>query len=487
MTTTRSFDPRTGRSVPALADSTHAEVDAAVAAAAAAFAETPPGVRAGWLEAIADALDADRDAVAELADQETALGLPRLSGEAQRAAAALRFYASVTREGSWLDAVIETGGDLPDLRRARVPLGPVAVFGASNFPFGFGVLGHDTATALAAGCTVVVKAHPAHPRLSAALFTLARDALSAAGAPDGSLTLISGYEAGSRLVSHPDITAVAFTGSLRGGLALWRQAAERDRAIPVYAEMGTVNAAVVTGAGAATRAPAIAAGFVASFTQGMGQFCTKPGLLLVPAGTGLPALVARALTEAAPEGWMLTEQIAAAYATGVGSFLAAGAKVLARATPAGGGWAAEPCVLGVDLAAVTGLLEECFGPVALVAEYPGDAELRAVLDALPGSLAAAVHGGGPGDPAVPGLVAALSRTSGRVVVDGWPTGVTIGWAQHHGGPWPATTAPAHTSVGAAALQRFLRPVTYQDVPDPALPPALRDANPWGVPRREVRR
>ncbi|BCJ48380.1 aldehyde dehydrogenase [Actinoplanes ianthinogenes] len=479
MTEAWSFDPRTGRSVPAPAESAPDEVDTAVAAAAAAapaVAAASPQERAGWLEAIADALDANRTELAALADEEVALGMPRLTGEAQRAAAAFRFYAGVAREGSWLEAVIETGPGRPELRKVQVPLGPVAVFGASNFPFGFGVLGHDTATALAAGCPVVVKAHPAHPRLSAALF-----ALAAPAAPPGALSLIAGYDAGRRLVDHPAISAVAFTGSQQGGLALWRQAAARERVIPVYAEMGTVNAVVVTARGAARRADEIAAGFVASFTQGMGQFCTKPGLLLVPAGSDLESRVARALTDAAPQGWMLTERIAASYASGVASLRAAGARVLATTAPADGGWAAAPTVLGVD--AIGPFLEECFGPVALVASYT---DLAEVLPQLPGSLAAAVHGGGPDDPEVPGLVAALSGIAGRVIVDGWPTGVVVGWGQQHGGPWPATTAPQHTSVGAGALRRFLRPVTYQDVPAAALPPALRDDNPWGVPRREVR-
>jgi len=213
----------------------------------------------------------------------------------------MRFYAAVVRDGGWLGATIDTATPgRPDLRRVNVPLGPVAVFGASNFPFGFGVLGHDTATALGAGCPVVAKAHPAHPRLSAELAAVAREALDAAGAPAGTLGVVAGFDAGRRLVDHPAIRAVAFTGSLRGGLALWRQAAARDEPVPVYAEMGTVNTVVVTPAAAAARADAIATGFVGSFTLGMGQFCTKPGLLLVPAGSGLAERVAAALTAAAP-------------------------------------------------------------------------------------------------------------------------------------------------------------------------------------------
>ncbi|GIF25125.1 NADP-dependent aldehyde dehydrogenase [Actinoplanes tereljensis] len=476
-----SWNPRTGVAVAAPPDSTPGQVDNAVAAAVAAadeVASARPAERAAWLEAIAAALAADRDDLAELADEEVGLGMPRLTGEAGRAAETIRFYASVVREGGWLGATIEAGR--PDLRRMRVPLGPVAVFGASNFPFGFGVLGHDTATALAAGCPVVVKAHPAHPRLSAALAALAGDALNGAGAPAGALSLVAGFAAGSQLVAHPEIRAVAFTGSQRGGLALWRQAATREQAIPVFAEMGTVNAAVVT----ETADPdEVAAGFVGSFTLGMGQFCTKPGLLLAPAG--LAERVAKALDQAKPQGWLLTEQIAATFGEGVLGLEGAGARLLARTPGTGSGWQAQPAVLAVTpdrLRRNPALLEEVFGPVALVAEYADVAERDAVLDVLPGSLATAVHAAAD-DPDLPALVARLSRRCGRVVVNGWPTGVAVGWAQQHGGPWPATTAPAHTSVGSEALQRFLRPVTFQDAPDAALPPALRRANPWGIPRR----
>jgi NADP-dependent aldehyde dehydrogenase len=406
--------------------------------------------------------------------------MARLTGECGRAADTIRFYASVVREGGWLGAAIDHGP--PDLRRVNVPLGPVAVFGASNFPFGFGVLGHDTATALAAGCPVIAKAHPAHPRLSAALAGLALHALGEAGAPAGSLGLVAGFAAGARLVGHPAIRAVAFTGSQRGGLALWRQAAERDEAIPVFAEMGTVNTAVVTPAGAEDFDEN---GFVASFTLGMGQFCTKPGLLLAPKGAGLPDRIAAALSENSPQGWLLTEQIAAAYQDGVRELEKSGAHAITRTEASGTGWQAQPAVLAVSPAALRNeptLLEEVFGPVALVAEYASNEELNEVLEVLPGSLATAVHAAGD-DPDLPGLVERLSRRCGRVVVNGWPTGVAVGWAQQHGGPWPATTSPAHTSVGAAALQRFVRPVTFQDTPDAALPPALRSANPWQIPRR----
>jgi acyl-CoA reductase-like NAD-dependent aldehyde dehydrogenase len=305
MTVQTSFNPRNGLVVPAPAPDTPEAVDAVVATAVAAaepMAAVPPATRAGWLTAIADAVEADAEPLAALADEETALGLPRLTGELAGAARALRFYGSVAGEGSYLQAAIDhaaPGRSRPDVRRVNVPLGPVAVFGASNFPFGFGVLGHDTASALAAGCPVVVKAHPAHPRLSARLAEIAGEAMAGAGVTTGPFGIVHGFDAGTRLVSHPAVRAVGFTGSLAGGLALWRLAASRPEVIPVYAEMGTVNTVVVTPSAAAERPAEIAAGFVGSFTLGMGQFCTKPGLL-APAGSGLAEETGRALAATAP-------------------------------------------------------------------------------------------------------------------------------------------------------------------------------------------
>jgi len=486
----QSRDPRTGQVNGEVPDSPPEAVDAAVSAAAAAaprLAAVAPGVRAGWLRALADALEENRQRLATLADRETALGEERLVGEVTRTANQLRHYAAAAEEGSYLEATIDHGGEgSPDLRRVNVPLGPVAVFGASNFPFAFGVLGNDTASALAAGCPVVAKAHPAHPLLCTELRDLAVAALTGAGAPEGTYEVVHGFAAGERLVLHPAISAVAFTGSQSGGLALWRLAASRDVVIPVYAEMGTVNPLVVTPGAARKRGAEIASGFVSSYTLGMGQFCTKPGLFLAPAGAGLVEAVAGALRSAAPRGWLLTEAIANAYASGVERLAAAGARVVARVDAPEAGWAAAPALLSVTVADLTGkpeLLTECFGPVALACEYADLDELRAVLAVLPGSLAAAVHAELEEEELFTELVSTLSRTAGRVVVDGYPTGVVVGWAQQHGGPWPATTMPQTTSVGAHALDRFVRPVAYQNAPDQVLPPPLRDGNPWRLPRR----
>ncbi|GMA41103.1 aldehyde dehydrogenase family protein [Mobilicoccus caccae] len=483
-------DPRTGERRAGLAHTTPDELAAILdraVQAAPVVAGTAPATRAAWLDAVADGLEAHADELVAIADAETALGSPRLPGELAKAAAQARFYGSVAAEGSFVDARIDTAGGPAgvDLRRARRPVGPVAVFGASNFPFGFGVAGHDTCSALAAGCPVVVKAHPAHPELSGRLAQVVADALTSAGAPEGAFALVVGFDSGLALVDADQVAAVGFTGSQTGGMALVERAAARPRPIPVYAEMGTVNPAVVTRAGAAGRAEDIACGFVESFTLGAGQFCTKPGLLLVPAGSEIGARVADLVAER-DGAHALTQGIAAAYATGRSDLEAAGARVLADGRTPGAGNAVQAVLAQVDAKALTPgsrLLEECFGPLALVVEYASDDQRDQLLTTLQPSLAAAVASGGEGDTEVACVVELLSHQVGRVVVDGWPTGVAGTWAQHHGGPWPATSRPDATSVGAAALDRFTRPVAYQDVPASALPPELTDDNPWGLPRR----
>ncbi|UUW91046.1 aldehyde dehydrogenase family protein [Pimelobacter simplex] len=484
-----SFDPRTGAVVATVADTKDAELRAVLAAATAAapvLAATSPAQRRTWLHAVADALESHRDELARLADLETALGVERLTGEVTRAAGQLRFYAEVAAEGSYVDVTVdEPTATTPGLVRVNRPLGPVAVFGASNFPFAFSVLGNDTATALAAGCPVVAKAHPAHAGLSLRQAEIAREALAAAGAPRGTFAVVSGHQVGVDLVRAPEITAVGFTGSQAGGMALWRIAHERDVVIPVYAEMGTVNPVVVTAAGVRD-IEAVAKGLVGSFTLGSGQFCTKPGLLLAPAGAGAAQAVADALRSAAPEPVMLTSAIADGVRTGLAAMVAAGAEVIAEVPAAGAGWSAPAAVLAAPAAALapgSRLLEETFGAVVLVVEYADTADLAAVLRRLQPSLAASVFTGGAEDDQAGQVVSLLSGQVGRVAVDAWPTGVAFTWAQQHGGPWPATSAPAATSVGAAGLARFVRPVAYQSAPDAWLPPEAQAANPWGLPRR----
>lgn len=471
-----------------MADSTTADVLEVVrraAAAAAVVADTSPAERGGWLHAIASAVEEHRDELVALADEETALGTTRLASEVARAAGQLRFYGDVGQEGSYLAVAIDNPTDTtPRLVRVSVPLGPVAVFGASNFPFAFSVLGNDTASALAAGCPVIVKAHPAHPRLSRRLAELATAALAAAGAPDGAFALVSGYDAGVDLVRADEVAAVAFTGSQQGGLALWRLANERERVVPVFAEMGTVNPVVVTPA-AARRLPEATTGFVGSFTLGHGQFCTKPGLLLAPAGHGAASLVAEALRAADPAAAMLTGPIAEGVVVGVKELVQAGATVVGEVPARGDGWTAPAVVLSAPPDAIVPggrLLEECFGAVALVVEYDDRGQLQRILATLQPSLAATVVAEDD-DLDAPWLLGTLAGQAGRVTLGDWPTGVAYTWAQQHGGPWPATTVPSATSVGAAALERFVRPVAFQSVPDAWLPPAGRSDNPWGVPQR----
>lgn len=487
--TVTSHDPRTGGVVATVEETSPEQIGRILhgaAGAAPALRATTPAERRGWLGAVADALEAHRDELADLADRETALGRERLAGEVTRTANQLRFYGDVAVEGSYLDVTIdEESATTPALVRVNRPLGPVAVFGASNFPFAFSVLGNDTAAALAAGCPVVVKAHSAHIGLTLRQSEIAQAALTAAGAPAGTFDVVVGHHAGVELVKAPEITAVGFTGSQGGGLALWRIANEREVVIPVYAEMGTVNPVVVTRAGAEDIA-AVARGFVGSFTLGHGQFCTKPGLMLAPAGVGAAEAVATALREAAPEPVMLTRAIAGSVGAGIEDMVAAGAQVLAELPASADGWSAPAAVLSADAGALkpgSRLLEECFGAVVLVCEYADDDELASAVDMLQSSLAASLFTGADVDAQAPELLELLAGKVGRVAVNQWPTGVAFSWAQQHGGPWPSTSVPSATSVGAHGLARFVRPVAFQATRDEWLPPAARSGNPWQVTRR----
>ena len=496
-----SYDPRTGEqrgSVPHTTPERVSEILRRAQAAAPRIAETSPATRSGWLNAVADALAANGEELVRLADEETGLGVDRLLGELAKCASSAVFYGTVAAEGSYLDASTETiAGDFT-LSRWNIPVGPVAVFGASNFPFGFGVIGHDVASALAAGCPIIVKAHPAHPRLSVRLAAVVTDALAGAGAPAGSYALVVGFDAGLQLVDATEITAVAFTGSQGGGMALVQRAAARG--VPVFAEMGTVNPVFVT-RDAAVNAEDIAAGFVGSFTLGAGQFCTKPGLLIAPAGAGIFEAV-RAGLAAIPRAPLLTAGIARGYRAGLVQLVeaagaatfdrAAGAARPATATTAatadelGEGYSADPEAILVrleDLRPGSRLLEECFGPVALVCEYEDAGQALDALTRLQPSLVASVFTGGPGDPESGEIVRRLLGQVGRVALNAWPTGVATSWSQQHGGPWPATSRSDATSVGAGALGRFVRPVAVQNAEPSHLSPALQAENPWRIPRR----
>lgn len=457
------------------------QVRAACAAALEAaedYAALPLDVRAALLEDAASALDAAAVEIVALADEETKLGPDRLTGELARTTGQLRLFASAVREGSFLDIIIDPPTSTrPDLRRMLVPLGPVAVFSASNFPLAFSVAGGDTASALAAGCPVVVKAHSGHPRLSALVHSLLAPIL-----PPGVISIVYGREAGRLLVTDEAITAVGFTGSPAGGRTLWELANARPRPIPFYGELGSINPVVVTPDAAAQRGGDIVEGFVGSFTLGQGQFCTKPGLLFLPAGHGLTGLLAQAVS-ARTGGPLLGTWIADGFQAALAALRKRpGVRELAVGS-AGAGPA--PVLLAVPAREFgPEMAVECFGPASVVVEYASPEELFAALGHVPGTLTLTVHTEPGGDD---GLAARLLRWgeqhAGRLVVNGWPTGLAVAWSTHHGGPWPATTAPLFTSVGVTAIRRFLRPVAYQNVPDALLPLALRDGNPLGLPRR----
>ncbi|MCQ4084847.1 aldehyde dehydrogenase (NADP(+)) [Streptomyces sp. RB6PN25] len=462
------------------------------ATASHAWAATAPAERAVVLSAIADALDAEEGTLVPLADAETHLGRTRLSGELRRTTFQLRFLAQTVRRAAFYDVRIDRAdetwppGPRPELRRYRTAIGPVLVFAASNFPFAFSVAGGDTASAWAAGCPVTVKAHPGHPRLSRHTARTVSRAIAEVGAPAGLFSLIEGEQAGVQALRHPRIRAAAFTGSITGGLTLARIAAERPEPIPFYGELGSINPVVVTPGAARARIEEIALGYVASLTQGAGQFCTNPGLLFVPADSPLAERVAELLHEvaAAP---MLNQRIADAY-------LAVAHKLATRSGMQKLCWPQDPASLAPRLLHTTlevfradqeAMAEECFGPLGVVVSYDNLTEVTAGIVALPGQLTTTVHAEedeARSNPILALLADALTDRSGRVIWGGWPTGVAVTHAMHHGGPFPATTTPAGTSVGTAALERFLRPVAYQSWPQHLLPPPLRDDNPWGIPQ-----
>ncbi|MDE0546634.1 aldehyde dehydrogenase (NADP(+)) [Microbacterium sp. C7(2022)] len=464
------------------------QLAAAAASAAPIWRASSASQRAGWLRGIADALDANIDELVAIADEETRLGETRLRGEVGRTTGQLRLFATVVEEGSYLELTVDDADATatpprPELRRILTGVGPVAAFSASNFPFAFSVAGGDTASALAAGNPVIVKAHSGHVRLSHRTAEIVTEALRAGGAPEGSFSLVEGREAGNALVQHPTIQAAGFTGSISGGRALFDLATGRPDPIPFYGELGSVNPVVITSAAVAARGETLAQGLVGSFTMGVGQFCTKPGVVFVPAGAGFEDLVASFATSSTG-GPLLTDRITDAFPEGIAHLEAdASVAVVAQGEePAAG--SARPIVLSTDAVAVAArpetLLEECFGPVTLLVRYSNEAELLSALEAVTGSLTATLHSEDGDD--VDAVLEVLQRKAGRVLFAGWPTGVAVTWSQHHGGPWPATTS-LHTSVGATAIRRFLRPLTFQDAPERLLPESLRDAALETLPHR----
>ena len=414
--------------------------------------------------------------------EETHLAESRLRGELTRTTFQLRLFAEVITDGEYLDVRIDhadpawpMGAPRPDLRRFLIPLGPVLVFAASNFPFAFSVAGGDTASALAAGCSVVVKAHHGHPRLSEATAAVVKRALHSAGAPDGLFSLISGTSTGKAALEHPLVSAGAFTGSIAGGRALFDIASSRPEPIPFYGELGSVNPVFVSVA--ASGDDAVLSGFVASFTAGSGQFCTKPGILIVPRSAEVPQRLAKA---ALPEpAALLNERIQDGYVRELRELADREAIDLIVQSPQ---WLANPpapTLLRADIADALAdpgsLVVEVFGPAALVVEYDEEQEMLDLCARLQGQLTITVFADDT-DAIAPELLDAASLRAGRVLWNQWPTGVSVTHAQQHGGPYPATTAVGTTSVGTAAIERFVRPVAFQGVPDALLPTELGDAN-----------
>ena len=490
-----SIDPRTGQAVEVVAqETTTAEVESLCAAALAAAPALDAMGRAGraaLLNALADALEARRADIVAVADRETGLGETRLNGELTRTTYQLRLFGEVLDEGSYLEAAIDHAGQTgmgprPDLRRMLVPIGPVAVFGASNFPLAFSVPGGDTASALAAGNPVIVKAHGSHPATSQLVFDVMAEAARAAGAPDGTLGIVHGVQGGADLVAHPAVRAVGFTGSVNGGKALLAIIEQRPDPIPFYGELSSLNPVVVTPQAAAERGAQIGGELVGSFTLGAGQFCTKPGLAFVPSGPEGDAVLS-AMAEAVRGSGaqtLLNEGIAGSFGR-ISTSLAdlPGVETVAEGTPADGpGFSAAPLLLTTSAAELPHeVTEECFGPVSVVARYDDEKALFSALDAMPSSLTATILRG-EGETELPLAVSQELRTrAGRLVYDAYPTGVAVSWAQHHGGPWPSTNSQ-HTSVGTTAIRRFLRPVTWQGAPQELLPEELTDDF-HGIPRR----
>jgi NADP-dependent aldehyde dehydrogenase len=490
-----SIDPRTGRAVEVVAQETTvggvAGGRGAPGPPAPLLEELGRARRTALLAALADALEVRRDDIVALADRETALGAGRLDGELTRTCYQLRLFGEVLREGSYLEAAIDHPEDTPmgarpDLRRMLVPLGPVAVFGASNFPLAFSVPGGDTASALAAGCPVVVKAHGSHPATSQLTFEILEQAARKAGAPEGTLGIVHGLQAGATLVSHPAIRAVGFTGSVSGGQALMRLIEQRPDPVPFFGELSSLNPVVVTPAAAGERGAQIGRELVGSFTLGGGQFCTKPGLVLLPdgpAGDGVLEAMAGAVREL-PPAVLLNEGIATTYGRAAAELAQLpGVRTVAQGGPvAEEGFRAAPLLLSTSAGDLPQrVTEECFGPVAVVTRYDGEADLASALEAMPSSLTATVLRG-EGETELPLAVSQQLRgRAGRLVYDAYPTGVAVSWAQHHGGPWPSTNSQ-HTSVGTTAIRRFLRPVTWQGAPRDLLPAELTDDY-QGIPRR----
>ncbi len=494
----RGVDPARGCDLdPVFYSATETEVAQACALAEAAFdsyRHTTAVQRAAFLEAIAGNIVDLGDALIVRAEAETGLPRARLEGERGRTVNQLRMFAAHLQDGAWMDARIDTALPdrrplpRPDLRMWSIPMGPVAVFGASNFPLAFSVAGGDTASALAAGCPVIVKGHPAHPGTGELVARAVQKAVADCRLPAGVFSFLpgTGNDLGVALVSHPVVQAVGFTGSRRGGLALAGVAARRPQPIPVYAEMSSINPMFVMPAALAVRGSTIASGYVASLTLGAGQFCTNPGIVVGITGDDFDHFCSEAtalLRNVAPM-TMLSPAIHDAYQHGVAALdRHPQAATLARGRTSGSACeavAALHSVAASDLLNDALLAEEIFGPASLLVACRDAREMLRVAQQLEGQLTATLHMDEADYDIAQRLLPVLERKAGRILVNGFPTGVEVADAMVHGGPFPATSDGRSTSVGTAAIQRFLRPVCYQDLPQALLPMALRDGNPLNI-------
>lgn len=472
-----------------LTATTPQELDAIVRAAVEASSRLGAlsrSTRASFLGRVADGIERAGSELVSVAVRETALSGARLEGEVTRAANQFRLFARVVEDGAYLEATIDHPNDgawTVDLRRMLRPIGPVAVFGASNFPFAFSVIGGDTAAALAAGCAVVVKAHGSHPLTSERSHQVLATAASESGL-GSAVGIVYGQESGASLVQVPSIKAVGFTGSLAVGRVLMQLIAQREEPIPFYGELSSINPMVVTEGAAKTRARSIADGLFDSFTGSGGQLCTKPGVVFVPDNVHGNALVDRVveLANAAPAQALLKRNIAAGFQKIATDLHSDHTTLLVDGRHPHAGYLAGPTVLAIAVENMADRhFEECFGPFVVIARYRDLEQVRTALERVPGSLAAGIHAAADELDALSALTEALTLKVGRIVYDGYTTGVQVSWAQNHGGPWPATNS-LHTSVGATSIRRFLRPFVWQNAPHTLLPEELRDDY-TAIPRR----
>ena len=486
-TETFRSSPATGEAM-AFAEASAAEVATACAAAEDAFAAygaTSREERALFLERIAAEIEARGDALTKTAMAETGLPAARLEGERGRTTGQLRLFASHIRDGAYLDRRVDpalpdrTPLPRPDIRLMQRPVGPIAVFGASNFPLAFSVAGGDTASALAAGCPVVVKGHPAHPGTCEIVAQAIAAAVSAQGLPDGVFNMVqgAGHGTGAALVSDPAIRAVGFTGSLAGGRALFDICARRDDPIPFFGELGSVNPMFVLPAALAQRATQIGEGWSGSLVMGAGQFCTNPGIAIViegPAADAFEQAAAEALRKVAAQ-TMLTDGIWSAYCDGSARLAATAGVREVISLPAEGRQAlpALYAVSGKDWLENPGLAQEVFGPLGLIVRVSGGEEMLALAREMEGQLTATLHMDADDHPTAARLLPVLERKAGRLLANGFPTGVEVCDAMVHGGPYPASTNFGATSVGTMSIRRWLRPVCYQNIPQDLLPPDLQ--------------